>query len=374
MPLLNSLDLFSGIGGFTRALEGVAKPVAFCEIDAGCQAVLNKHFPHVPIFTDVRKLSAKNIKKPIDIIMGGWPCQDISGIGKQRGLAGDRSGLIKEVFRLTDELQPKLVFLENVPMILHNGIDVIKSEFCKKRGYKMRWAIIPASAVGAPHYRKRWFCLLIKRGHVDWANSIKIPVYESFKEIWDSVSRGGATPHSASASRGGATPQGATPRMVIPRNMAHKNEMGARASMLGNSVVPDCVRLAFKTLMHDFNDAKKRGHEDPKEGVWGDDKKQYRGIRYKKPNLHLVLDPKLYKGTVKGPQTCDELPGPTIFRGWSTPRHSSHTSNVLTTRTCRDLPTQVRFEKSTPNHLRRGVLNPEFLEWMMGYPKDWTRK
>jgi hypothetical protein len=61
-----------------------------------------------------------------------------------------------------------------------------------------------------------------------------------------------------------------------------------------------------------------------------------------------------------------------VFRGWSTPRHSSHTSNVITTRTCRDLPTQVRFERKTPDHLRRGVLNPEFVEWMMGYPKGYT--
>lgn len=362
MPLLNSLDLFSGIGGFTLALKGLAKPVGYCEIDAGCQAVLKKHMADgmlhkAPIFSDVCKLSKKDLatgKRPIpDIIVGGWPCQDLSVIGNQKGLSGDRSGLIKEVFRLTDELQPKMLFLENVPMILHNGIDVLKQEFCKKRGYTMRWAVIPASAVGAPHYRKRWFCLLIKKGLESWVAKIKARhPYKPFKEVW---------------ARG---ENAETPRMVIPKNITQKNDLGARTSMLGNSVVPDCVRLAFETLLWHFHD--KKGAPDAN-GMWGDENTRYVGVKYARPNLRLVFDPKLYKAQVKGVMTCEELKGPTVFRGWSTPRHSSHTSNVITTRTCRDLPTQVRFEKNTPNHLRRGVLNPEFVEWMMGYPKSWTR-
>jgi hypothetical protein len=349
MPLLNSLDLFSGIGGFTLALKGIAKPVGYCEIDAGCQQVLKRHIkegtlPKAPVFSDVRKLSAKDLNKQVDMIVGGWPCQDLSVIGKQRGLSGDRSGLIKEVFRLTDELQPKMLFLENVPMVLHNGIDVIKAEFCKKRGYTMRWAVIPASAVGAPHYRKRWFCLLIKKGYDVTKVKINDADYKPFFA---------------------ANPKENAVRMVIPKNMAHKNMLGLRTSMLGNSVVPDCVRFAFTTLLHD-----KTGGENVMPAAWGDAPPQ--GVAYPRPRLHLVMDPALYRAPVKGPQTCEELKGPTVFRGWSTPRHSSHTSNVITTRTCRDLPTQVRFERKTPDKLRRGVLNPEFVEWMMGYPKGYT--
>ena len=91
------LDIFSGIGGFSLGLErtGGFKTVAFCEIEPYCRAVLRKHWPDVPIFEDVTKLGAADVG-PVDVICGGFPCQDISVAGKQAGIDGERSGLWSE--------------------------------------------------------------------------------------------------------------------------------------------------------------------------------------------------------------------------------------------------------------------------------------
>jgi hypothetical protein len=399
MAPLNSLDLFTGIGGITRALEGLCKTVAYCEVNEVCQEVLRNRMndgllPRAPLFSDVRKLSAKDMgRKKVDIIVGGWPCQDISAIGKRRGLSGERSGLIKEVFRLTDEFKPVALFLENVPLILKDGFDVLLEEFVEKRGYTMRWAVIPASAVGAHHFRKRWFCLLTKPGFVHRWTAAEVRKYVPFSEQWQKEDR---------------------VRMVVTTTMKEKNGLGERTSMLGNSVVPDCVRAAFVTLasglravpskgfLMDLNKTKNgmelvtldcgeggagkrhgRSSEVVEKPQWGfackgsDGKALLNEVlapNMTRADAALTFDPRVFIRPAVGPVTNEVLREPVKYSGWSTPRHSSHTSNVLTTRTIRDLPTQVRFEVNTPNHLREGVLNPQFVEWLMGYPKDWTQK
>jgi len=111
---LNVLDLFSGIGGFSLGLERAGmRTVAFCEIEPFCQAVLRKHWPGVPIFEDVRKLTASDLSEPIDVICGGYPCQPFSVAGKRLGAADDRH-LWPEYFRLVKELRPAWVIGENV--------------------------------------------------------------------------------------------------------------------------------------------------------------------------------------------------------------------------------------------------------------------
>jgi hypothetical protein len=95
--------------------------------------------------------------------------------------------------------------------------------------------------------------------------------------------------------------------------------------------------------------------------------------KFRKANLHLVLNPKAFRTNMPTKNVIDVLKEKMVLRVWATPRHSSFTSNVITYRTWKDLPTQVKFEVNTPNHLRRGIINPEFLEWLMGYPKNWTK-
>ncbi len=152
------LDLFSGIGGFSLGLERAGmQTVAFCEPNKFCQAVLHKHWPDVPIYEDVRDLSATRLVNDgiqFDVICGGFPCQDISVAGKGAGLAGERSGLWWEYHRLIAETRPSWVIAENVAALRHRGLDDVLRSLAEI-GYDAEWHCIPASAVGAPHQRDR---------------------------------------------------------------------------------------------------------------------------------------------------------------------------------------------------------------------------
>lgn len=149
------LDLFSGIGGFSLGLERAGmQTVAFCEVDPVCRQVLKKHWPDVPIFEDVKTLSAKDIHDTIDVICGGFPCQDISFAGKGAGLAGERSGLWYEYHRLIEEIYPRYVIIENVAALRSRGLDEVL-RCLSALGYDAEWHCIPARAVGAPHQRDR---------------------------------------------------------------------------------------------------------------------------------------------------------------------------------------------------------------------------
>lgn len=152
------LDLFSGIGGFSLGLERAGmETVAFCEIEPYCQKVLRKHWPDVPIFDDVKTLTADALQRSgiaVDVIAGGFPCQDLSHAGKRAGLAGERSGLWSEFRRLIGELRPRYVIAENVPGLLGNGMATVLRDLAALR-YDASWECIPAAAVGAPHRRDR---------------------------------------------------------------------------------------------------------------------------------------------------------------------------------------------------------------------------
>ena len=157
---MNILDLFSGIGGFSLGLErtGAFRTVAFCEQNDYATRVLNKHWPHVPVYDDVRsmgraRLTADGIGR-IDVVCGGFPCQDISLAGKGAGLDGERSGLWFEMLRIVDEFRPSFLIAENVAALRSRGLDTCLGGLAAI-GYDAEWHCIPASAVGAPHRRDR---------------------------------------------------------------------------------------------------------------------------------------------------------------------------------------------------------------------------
>lgn len=157
--MMHLLDLFSGIGGFSLGLErsGAFKTVAFCEIEPYCQKVLAKHWPQVPIYDDVRTITADRLASDgiaVDAICGGFPCQDISCAGKGAGLEGERSGLWFEYARIIGELRPRYVIVENVSALLSRGLDRVLGTLAAL-GYDAEWHCIPASAIGAPHRRDR---------------------------------------------------------------------------------------------------------------------------------------------------------------------------------------------------------------------------
>lgn len=166
MERLKLLDLFSGIGGFSLGLErsGGFETVAFCEIDPFCQRVLAKHWPEVPCYDDVRDLSAERLSADgisVDVICGGFPCQDLSRAGRQAGLAGERSGLWGHFHRLIRELQPRYVIVENVPDLLVGPSEQPGAWFGQllgdlaSLGYDAEWHRLPAAVVGASQLRDR---------------------------------------------------------------------------------------------------------------------------------------------------------------------------------------------------------------------------
>ena len=159
MSKLKVLDLFSGIGGFSLGLEltGGFETVAFCEIEEFPRNVIKKHWPNVPCYRDVRELTAEQLAADgiaVDVICGGFPCQDISTAGKGAGLSGERSGLWSEIARLTSELRPRYIIVENVSALLSRGLGTVLGDLAEI-GYDAEWHCIPASHVGAPHRRDR---------------------------------------------------------------------------------------------------------------------------------------------------------------------------------------------------------------------------
>jgi DNA (cytosine-5)-methyltransferase 1 len=152
---MNVLDLFSGIGGFSLGLERAGmKTVAFCEVDKKCQQVLKKHWPDVPIFDDVSTLKGEDIEETVDVICGGFPCQDISLAGKGAGLEGKRSGLWWEFHRLIKEIKPSWAIIENVSALRNRGLDQVLRSL-DEIGYDAEWHCITAASIGAPHRRDR---------------------------------------------------------------------------------------------------------------------------------------------------------------------------------------------------------------------------
>ena len=169
------LDLFSGIGGMSLAAEWAGiETVAFCEIEPYCQKVLRKHWPHIPIYDDVRQLTRERLEKDgvigngrtIDIVCGGYPCQPFSIAGKRRGAEDDRD-LWPEMFRIVKELRPTWVVGENVAGHINLGLDRTLSDL-ESEGYKTRAFVLPAAAVGAPHRRDRVFVVAYSEGEQDW--------------------------------------------------------------------------------------------------------------------------------------------------------------------------------------------------------------
>jgi DNA (cytosine-5)-methyltransferase 1 len=144
-------------GGFSIGLEAASmQTVAFCEINPFCQKILTRHWPSIPVFPDITIIHKEDLKAlpRIDVIAGGFPCQDISVAGKQKGIEAKRSGLWKEFVRLINEIRPKYAIIENVANLRSTGLIRVLQDLWKI-GYNAEWHCIPASAFGAPHRRDR---------------------------------------------------------------------------------------------------------------------------------------------------------------------------------------------------------------------------
>jgi len=288
--------------------------------------------------------------------------------------------------------------LENVPQLLAAGKSAdgadgflgILEQFVIKRGYEVSWAVIAAGAVGAPHRRRRLFLWVRKPTfHYEW------PEGSLFYK-----------PHDWSAA--------AEPVRMVPAEQSTDNHRCKRLMLLGNAVVPDCLRSAFFLLSSGFRKELRPDYtgtlvESPCESAlksvplsvfhpstsrssipkWGFARRAStdastlevfalknvpeRGV----PQLNLVLTPKVFEsGRRQQPHKGEPLPplkDDLVMNAWSTPRSVTCGAHILTRRVARDLPTQVRYEVNTPDHLRSGQISADFVEWLMGYPIGWTR-
>ena len=156
-------SLFAGIGGLDLGFERCGFECRWqVEIEPYAIKVLEKHWPNVHRERDINECSKENLKK-VDIIAGGFPCQDISYAGRGAGLDGERSGLFFQAVRLVCELRPRVVVLENVAGLLTRGLDRVLGTLAEV-GYDAEWHCIPAAAVGAPHIRDRVFVIAYSEG------------------------------------------------------------------------------------------------------------------------------------------------------------------------------------------------------------------
>ena len=158
-------SLFSGVGGFDLGFERAGMECVWqVEFDKNCQNVLKKHWSETELFDDVRTVGKHNLK-PVDVICGGFPCQDVSIAGKRAGLAGERSGLWSEFARIIDELEPKWVVIENVPGLLssNNGKDIqIIIDSLTQMGYTVDIDIKDSQEFGVAQRRRRIFIICVK--------------------------------------------------------------------------------------------------------------------------------------------------------------------------------------------------------------------
>lgn len=166
-------SLFAGIGGMDLGLERAGMKCAWqVEIDPFCRNVLEKHWPAIPKWDDVRTFPPTNMDCDVDLIAGGFPCQGISGANHNgAGLADERSGLWFEFARILGAIRPRYAILENVSALTFRGLGTVLGNL-SEIGFDAEWQTIPAQAFGAPHERERVFIVAYRSGERRETNEV----------------------------------------------------------------------------------------------------------------------------------------------------------------------------------------------------------
>lgn len=328
---LRTLDLFSGIGGFSLALKDVAKTVAYCDSDPAARRVLAARIAdggleRAPIFNDVTTLSGKDVRalRP-DMVTAGFPCQDITPINRfAEGLLGERSKLVFEVFRMMRAAPSiKYVLLENSSHIVNMGLEKLLKEF-STLDWSVAWGLFSSLEVGCHHDRKRWVCLACAPGA---SAPSGVP---GFRRV--SVSR--------------------APARLIQPSVAN-----TRSSMfLGNAVVPAMIARAYIWLCDALNGKAHDARVGPAYGIMAKSKHvvRHRQADTKTPPMDLQF---LINGIVYKKQY------------WATPTRRKPYNCQRNTSNLRHLSCQVILERKAAGE---GVLNARFVEWLMGFPPKWS--
>lgn len=256
-------SLFSGIGGIELGLEktGYFKTAWQCEIDQDAQRVLRKHWPNTHVFSDVSAL----VDPPtVDVLCGGFPCQDVSVAGAGVGVAGHRSGLYTEFVRLIDTVRPTYAVIENVKMLLSRGLNVILQDLATI-GYDAEWTTLRAEWFGAPIRRERVFIvayptsLRLEKSASVFAEGRDVCTNESaaVQTSWNGVSINREKPEEY----GLLLSKPPVLRMadgVSRWSYVSRKEYIRRITQLGNAVIPDmafyvgsCIASFDRKYVHD---------------------------------------------------------------------------------------------------------------------------
>lgn len=220
-------SLFSGAGGLDLGLERAGLRCAWqCEIDPYARRVLEKHWPDVRRWDDVRTFPPAG-DWSCDLIGGGFPCTDISPAGKRKGIDGKQSGLWVEFSRILGVIRPRFVLVENSADLSLRGLGRVLGDLCLL-GFDVEWQVISARSAGAPHLRRRTFIVCYPNGsrrapvmdakaHKEWAKSCK-------RVGWD-----------------------AEPR--LGRVVARTSHVVDRLRVLGNAVVPQVAEWIGRRIL-----------------------------------------------------------------------------------------------------------------------------
>lgn len=238
MPTLGSL--FAGIGGIDLGFERAGFKTSWqVEIQPYCRKVLARHFPDAERFNDVRTVGKHNLKS-VDVIAGGFPCQDISNAGKRAGIGGGRSGLWSEQFRIVRELRPRFLLVENVAALLDRGIATVLGNLASI-GFDAEWEVLGVDTLGASQHRERLWLLAYPndsglQGPI-WAGKPHPPRQE-WKTAYCEPLR----------SDCGIWPPGPRAISDIPRMADGPADRMDRLKGLGNSVVPMIPELIARAI------------------------------------------------------------------------------------------------------------------------------
>jgi DNA (cytosine-5)-methyltransferase 1 len=251
---LNELHLFAGAGG--GILGGILlghTTVCAVEIEPYCRKVLLQRqrdgiLPKFPIWDDVRTFDGKPWRGKVDIVCGGFPCQDISCAGKGEGIEGERSGMWTEMARIIYEIRPKYAFVENSPMLTSRGLGVVLGDLASM-GYDARWGVLGADCVGLPHHRSRiWVVAYPTKG------GLPILPSQSSRGEAEEILRSRArtyNPHSLQSCSSGGLRIGANEPALLRGCDGLANGCD-RLAAIGNGQVPIVAALAWKTLTNEI--------------------------------------------------------------------------------------------------------------------------
>lgn len=265
---MNELELFAGAGGGILGAQLVGhRTVCAVEFDAYARSVLlarqtDRVFPPFPVWDDVRTFDGKPWRGVVDVVSGGFPCQDISVAGRGDGLDGERSGLWREMARIIGEVRPRFAFIENSPALVNRGLDRVLCDLAAL-GFDARWTVLGAADVGAHHQRDRIWILANSRSNGRRIGQIQ---YVSGRQASPDFGVDGETQplaytngsrcerHWQSAQRGFAkyTVPGVSGRWEaepavgrVVDGLAHRTH---RLKAIGNGQVPQCRAAAWRLL------------------------------------------------------------------------------------------------------------------------------